>query len=293
MFNIFKSKKNSKIIKSNKAINHSLLKSNTPLSLDKNKKLNLTGLPLPSVYSCAEKTSFSAKEKSLSSLPSEVEKTSFFKKKAKEKTLPVGLASFRVGQRQALLVNSNKTEIELYEKFINLLMIHGKKIKAYNILYDSLTFLEAKNLRFVKSNQLEFVLLDPFQTKFERAVSRGNAKDQGISNNQFSKDISTFNFLFNAIKNIKPSVEVRKVRKGGRIYQVPSLIPKKRQEALAIRWIIDAAKIRKKNSKISFAECLAIEFIEASKNQGKPRQKRDELHKLAELNRAYIRFRWW
>ena len=74
---------------------------------------------------------------------------------------------------------------------------------------------------------------------------------------------------------------------------MPSLIPKKRQEALAIRWIIDAAKIRKKNSKISFAECLAIEFIEASKNQGKPRQKRDELHKLAELNRAYIRFRWW
>ena len=54
-----------------------------------------------------------------------------------------------------------------------------------------------------------------------------------------------------------------------------------------------AAKIRKKNSKISFSEFLAIEFIEASKNQGKPRQKRDELHKLAELNRAYIRFRWW
>ena len=264
MFNQFKSKKNSKITKTNKDINHSLLKSSTPLSFNKNKKLNLTGLPLPL------KTSFSDKEKSLP-----------------------------VGQRQALLVRPNKTEIELYEKFINLLMIHGKKIKAYNILYDSLKFLESKNLRFAKSNQVKFVLLDPFQTSFERAGSRSLknevflVKDQAISNNQFFKDISTFNFLFKAIKNVKPSVEVRKVRKGGRIYQVPSLIPKKRQEALAIRWIIDAAKIRKKNSKMSFAECLAIEFVEASKNQGKPRQKRDELHKLAELNRAYIRFRWW
>ena len=264
MFNIFKSKKNSKITKINKDINHSLLKVNTLLSLGKNQKLNLTNLPLSGE---AVKTFFSAKEKSL----------------------PIG----QWGQRQALFIKAKKTEIELYEKFINLLMIHGKKIKAYNILYDSLKFLEAKNLSFVKSNQVEFVLLDRFQTSFEKADSKGNVKDQAISNNKFSKDISTFNFIFRAIKNIKPNVEVRKVRKGGRIYQVPSLIPKKRQEALAIRWIIDAAKTRKKNSKISFAECLAIEFIEASKNQGKPRQKRDELHKLAELNRAYIRFRWW
>ena len=204
---------------------------------------------------------------------------------------------------------SNQTEIQLYEKFINLLMIHGKKIKAYNILYDTLKFLEAKNLSLAKSNQVESVLLDPQQSRSNfpfaeknevftasklTLLTKSNDKDQRINDNQFFKDtLLTFNFLFKAIKNVKPSVEVRKVRKGGRIYQVPALIPKKRQEALAIRWIIDAAKIRKKNSKISFAECLAIEFIEASKNQGKPRQKRDELHKLAELNRAYIRFRWW
>ena len=187
---------------------------------------------------------------------------------------------------------SNETEIQLYEKFINLLMIHGKKIKAYNILYNTLKFLEAKNLSLTKSNQVESSSDFPFTEKNE--VFFSNGKDQRINDNSsFTDTLLTFNFLFKAIKNVKPSVEVRKVRKGGRIYQVPALIPKKRQEALAIRWIIDAAKIRKKNSKTSFAECLAIEFIEASKNQGKPRQKRDELHKLAELNRAYIRFRWW
>lgn len=196
-------------------------------------------------------------------------------------------------------------EIQLYEKFINLLMIHGKKIKAYNILYDTLKFLEAKNLSLPKSNQVESVLLDPQRSRktSDSVVAEknelyfSNDKDKKVNDNKLAfnhkNTLLTFNFLFKAIKNVKPSVEVRKVRKGGRIYQVPALIPKKRQEALAIRWIIDAAKIRKKNLKISFAECLAIEFIEASKNQGKPRQKRDELHKLAELNRAYIRFRWW
>ena len=254
-------KESNKPSKTDKDINHSLLQLNIPLFVNKNKKFNLIGF-------------------------------------------------------------SNKNEIQLYEKFINLLMIHGKKIKAYNILYDTLKFLEAKNLSLAKLNQVESVLLDsprnrkisflnagpyplvqPKDSSFSFAnvaaatsnqAFLSNGKNQKINDNQFFKDpLLTFNFLFKAIKNVKPSVEVRKVRKGGRIYQVPALIPKRRQEALAIRWIIDAAKIRKKNSKTSFAECLAIEFIEASKNQGKPKQKRDELHKLAELNRAYIRFRWW
>ena len=234
MFNQLKLKENNKLSKTHKDINHSLLRLNTSLIINKNKKLNLIGF-------------------------------------------------------------SNKTEIQLYEKFINLLMIHGKKIKAYNILYNTLKFLEAKNSSLTKSNQVESSSDFPFAGEAEKnEVFFSNGKDQRINDNPFfTNTLITFNFLFKAIKNVKPSVEVRKVRKGGRIYQVPALIPKKRQEALAIRWIIDAAKIRKKNSKTSFAECLAIEFIEASKNQGKPTQKRDELHKLAELNRAYIRFRWW
>ena len=137
---------------------------------------------------------------------------------------------------------SNQTEIQLYEKFINLLMIHGKKIKAYNILYDTLNFLEAKNLSLAKSNQVESVLLDSQRSRsnfsfaeknevFTALLLQSNDKDHRINHNQFFKDtLLTFNFLFKAIKNVKPSVEVRKVRKGGRIYQVPALIPKKRQE---------------------------------------------------------------
>ena len=173
--------------------------------------------------------------------------------------------------KQNLLLISKVSNLTLSEKFINLLMINGKKIKAYNIFYESLRFLEEKNfLNSLKSSKHSLEL---------KAQAKGA--------------IFTRNLIVKAIENIKPSVEVRKVRKGGITYQVPALIPKKRQETLAIRWIIDAAKNRKKNSKISFAECLALELTEASKKLGKPRQKRDELHKLAESNRAYIRFRWW
>ena len=60
-----------------------------------------------------------------------------------------------------------------------------KKLKLIIFYMIVLKFLEAKNLRFVKSNQVKFVLLDPFQTSFERAGSKGNLKDQEISNNQF------------------------------------------------------------------------------------------------------------
>lgn len=173
--------------------------------------------------------------------------------------------------KQKLLIRHKVSNFTLYDKFMNLLMIDGKKIKAYNIFYESLGFLEAKSfLNSLKCSKQSLEL----RSQVDGAV--------------FAR-----NLIFEAIENVKPSVEVRKVRKGGITYQVPAIISKKRQETLAIRWIIHAAKNRKKNSKTRFAECLALELTEASQKFGKPRQKRDELHKLAESNRAYIRFRWW
>ncbi len=96
-----------------------------------------------------------------------------------------------------------------------------------------------------------------------------------------------------AIQHCMPNVEVRKVRVAGTTYLVPSIIPKKKQEAIAIRWIIEAAKKKKKSTKLSFAQCLADELFDAFYKQGYARTKRNELHRLAEANRAYIRYRWW
>ena len=97
-----------------------------------------------------------------------------------------------------------------------------------------------------------------------------------------------------SIENVKPIFEVKRIRIAGSTQQIPSLVPFQRQESLAIRWIIQAAKDRKKKSdKIHFEECLALEIIEVFKKQGSARHKRDELHKIAEANRAYSHYRWW
>lgn len=96
-----------------------------------------------------------------------------------------------------------------------------------------------------------------------------------------------------AINNVKPSLEVRKVRIAGTTYQVPAILDKKKSISQAIRWIIESARTRKNRSKSTFSVCLAEEFLDAFQKQGKARQKRDQLHNIASANRAYIRYRWW
>lgn len=96
-----------------------------------------------------------------------------------------------------------------------------------------------------------------------------------------------------AINNVKPSLEVRKVRIAGTTYQVPAILEKKKSISQAIRWIIESARTRKNRSKSTFSVCLAEEFLDAFQKQGKARQKRDQLHNIASANRAYIRYRWW
>lgn len=101
-------------------------------------------------------------------------------------------------------------------------------------------------------------------------------------------------FFQEAIQNIKPSFEVKKVRIAGTTYQVPSLLSLQRQENIAMNWLLQSTRERKKkNASFSFETCLAFEIYDAFKKQGQARNKRNELHKLAELNRAYSHFRWW
>ena len=101
------------------------------------------------------------------------------------------------------------------------------------------------------------------------------------------------NTLYQAVENIKPALELRRVRKGGTTYQVPAIVKQKRQERLAIKWIIESAEKRKKKNKNSFSNCLVSEILEAFNKTGQPRQRRDEQLKIAQYNRAYTRYRWW
>ena len=92
-----------------------------------------------------------------------------------------------------------------------------------------------------------------------------------------------------AIRNSTPMVEVKSRRVGGATYQVPTDVRPERRLALAMRWIINGARARKGRP---MAEKLAQELTEASRNQGAAVRRREELHRMAEANRAFAHYRW-
>jgi small subunit ribosomal protein S7 len=92
-----------------------------------------------------------------------------------------------------------------------------------------------------------------------------------------------------ALENVMPAVEVRSRRVGGATYQVPVEVRNERRQALAIRWIIIAARARNENTMV---ERLSGELLDAASNRGTAVKKREDTHKMAEANRAFSHYRW-
>ena len=92
-----------------------------------------------------------------------------------------------------------------------------------------------------------------------------------------------------ALENVAPAIEVRSRRVGGATYQVPVEVRSERRQALAIRWIISAARGR--NDK-TMVDRLSAELIDASNNRGNAVKKREDTHRMAEANRAFAHYRW-
>jgi small subunit ribosomal protein S7 len=125
--------------------------------------------------------------------------------------------------------------------------------------------------------------------------------------------MDSIRFLTLAIDNVKPVLEVTKMRIAGSTQFVPKMIPQNRQESLAIRWLIEAAQAQKRrhatkktgqtltnndgshsvHSKTDLSSFLVLELIDAYNQVGSVKQKRDELHQLAEANRGFSHYRWW
>ena len=103
-----------------------------------------------------------------------------------------------------------------------------------------------------------------------------------------SKD-EPINIFNEAINNIKPTVEVRSRRVGGATYQVPVDVRADRRISLSIRWIIDSASTRQGKS---MSEKLASELTDAFNNTGGAVKKKDDVHRMAEANRAFAHYRW-
>lgn len=95
--------------------------------------------------------------------------------------------------------------------------------------------------------------------------------------------------LKRAIDNLRPQVEVRSRRVGGSSYQVPVEVPPRRQGTLAVRWLVDYARRRKEPT---MAARLANEILDASNNSGAAVKRKEDVHKMAESNKAFAHYRW-
>jgi small subunit ribosomal protein S7 len=128
------------------------------------------------------------------------------------------------------------------------------------------------------------VMWDGKKTLAERivygAIERLNEKEEG------KKGIDIF---FQAIENVKPLLEVRSRRVGGATYQVPMEVRPERQQTLAIRWIVDAARNRNERTMV---ERLANELWDAANERGAAFKKREDTHRMAEANKAFAHYRW-
>ena len=143
-----------------------------------------------------------------------------------------------------------KFSSRLLAKFINMIMKDGKKSTAEKIVYDALDTLISK--------------LGETQEKAPEIFS-------------------------DLLNNLKPVVEVRSRRVGGATYQIPVEVRHERREALAMRWLIEAARGRsEKNMKSK----LANELLDASNNKGNAMKKKEDTHRMAEANKAFSHFRW-
>jgi small subunit ribosomal protein S7 len=136
---------------------------------------------------------------------------------------------------------------KIVTKFINAVMLDGKKSVAQKIMYGAIANLDARG------------------------------EDKGIE-------------LFEqAIENIKPLLEVKSRRVGGATYQVPVEVRNERRQTLALRWLVDMA--RKRNER-TMDERLANELFEAANERGNSFKKKEDMHKMAEANKAFAHYRW-
>ena len=135
----------------------------------------------------------------------------------------------------------------ILSKFMNSVMLDGKKSTAEGIVYGA---------------------LDTVQTRARR------------------EPIGVFH---DALNNIRPGIEVRSRRVGGATYQVPVEVRPERSQALAIRWLIAAARNR---SEHTMSARLSGELMDAANNRGNAVKKREDTHRMAEANRAFSHYRW-
>ena len=133
------------------------------------------------------------------------------------------------------------------------------------------------------SSFINRVMLNGKKTVAQRVVYKALDSVAGETNRE------AMEVFQQAMRNVTPAVEVKSRRVGGATYQVPIEVAENRRNALAMRWVINAARLR---SGSPMHERLASELVEASRGQGAAVRGKDEVHRMAEANRAFVQYRW-
>jgi small subunit ribosomal protein S7 len=141
-----------------------------------------------------------------------------------------------------------KFNSELVQKFINSMMVQGKKSTATRVFYDAMEVIAKK-----------------------------------------VKDVPPIEVFTTGLENVKPHIEVRSKRVGGATYQVPMQVNQRRRLSLAIRWMLEASRAKKGKP---MCERLAEEVMAAFKKEGAAIQTRENVHRMAEANKAFAHFAW-
>jgi len=155
----------------------------------------------------------------------------------------------RITKAEQQLKPDPKFDSKVLSRFINSIMLDGKKSVAQRVVYSALDEIEKRTKGDPPSIEI-----------FEKAIN-----------------------------NLKPSVEVRSKRVGGTNYQVPMQVKPKRKQSLAFRWIIQA--VRGESGRPMYQR-LARELLDASKGEGKAANTRQQVHRMAEANKAFAHFAW-
>ncbi|CAJ1076564.1 S ribosomal protein S7%2C mitochondrial isoform X2 [Xyrichtys novacula] len=162
-------------------------------------------------------------------------------------------------------VSSSGYNDPVISKFINMMMKHGNKVLAREIMTDT--------LESIKRKQVE---------KYHKAPE---GKREEIECNPYA-------IFHQAMDNCKPIVGMASIQKGGKYYQVPIPLSENRRRFLAMKWMITECR-ENRHRRTHMYEKLSQELLAASAKEGNVIKKKYELHKMAEANRAYAHFRWW
>ena len=161
---------------------------------------------------------------------------------------------------------------KLVSKFINSMMWDGKKSVAQKVFYDAMDIISQK-MKGAHSAK------DP----------KAHTSALGTPKDGKEEPVAPLEVFETAVNNVKPLLEVRSRRIGGASYQVPMQVRPKRQQSLAFRWIIQSARGKKGKP---MCERLASELIDAYNGHGGAMTTRENIHRMAEANKAFAHFAW-